>query len=705
MQPGSCTTRVVSEIRRGPVALVAVLALVAFVDGCGGHDRGRARGTIVFSRFDGGRTAFYGVHPDGTGLVRLPPGRTPYGTSVAWARDGRKELVVGDNGAYIFDPANGTRRRIRLPRLASGSFQNSVTPWSPDDKRLLLAKDVGAVVFDVETGHWHAIATSNDATEPAEWSGDGKDVLFTSGVGLYAAPADGSAARTVVEATRPGVVSVYDPQSSSDGRWFSFGADEGKLEGLYVVRSDGTRLHRIAREEDLSGSAWSPTGERLAYADSAGIVLIDLAKGRRQRLTNERLDDPANEPPIWSPDGRWILYRRTDLRSGASWQNHLELWAMRAGGSDRHPVTHAFPVDYGDSAFWVDADLKGTPAPKPRLISLPRARTITTALPIVALAAERERAAVAQGFGTAADFGDTGGRVGPIVVWNPRRKTTARVPVHGCASAFDVLLAAGHVGYDCDNSSEGYDFREALRLGAAELVHANGGEFSGAFLDGIAADRGTVAFGILSETVEAKRFRFHRSTRIWESRGGRPELVQAFQGAVDLLSLDAGRLAVLRVPCGSRRYCGSGTTLSVFSPGGRIRTFALDGRAILGAALDGRRLVVLQRKRLTVLDIDTGHRLAAWPVQLGFASGAVLEDAAGNLAVYAVGAAIHVLRLSDGRDAVIDTPDATEPVFARLVPGGLFYAFNKAYAKHPGRLAFATRSQLERALTSTAKAH
>ena len=58
-----------------------------------------------------------------------------------------------------------------------------------------------------------------------------------------------------------------------------------------------------------------------------------------------------------------------------------------------------------------------------------------------------------------------------------------------------------------------------------------------------------------------------------------------------------------------------------------------------------------------------------------------------DLAFNVVGAAIHVLRLSDGRDVVIDTPNATEPVFARLVRNGLFYAFNVAYAKRPGRLA------------------
>ena len=583
--------------------LVVVLVLGMFGAGCGGHSR--PRGTIVFTTFDGGREVVYGVRPDGTGLVRLPPGR---------AR--------------------------------------------------------------------HAMAT---AGEPA---------------------------RSNVRVRLPHAMSVYDQMSSSDGRWVSFGANEGLREGLYVVRSDGTHLHRIARDFDLT-SAWSPTGERLAYATSNGVALVDLASGGRQRLTNERLDDPANEPPVWSPDGRWILYRRTDVDAGATWQDHLQLWVMRADGSDRYPVTHTFPasyggsVDYGDSAVWVAADLKGTAAPKLPLVSLPTAHTTTTTLPIVALGVASERAAVAQGFGTAADFGDTGGRVGPIVVWDPTRRTTALVPAHGCASAEGLLLSTGRVGYDCDNSSEGYVFDHALRLGSAQLVRAHGGEFAGEFLDGVVADGRTVAFGILSQTVDIRhqQMAFHRRSRIWESRGGRTKLVRTFGGEADLLSLDDGRLAIEPVPCGSARYCRFGTTVRVFSPAGRIRTFTLDGRPVLDAVLDGPRLVVLQRKQLTVFDLGSGHRRATWPVRLGFNSGAELEDAAGELALYVVGAAIHVLRLSDGRDVVIDTPNATEPVFARLVPNGLFYAFNVAYVKRPGRLAFVTRSELDRALASKAQAH
>jgi hypothetical protein len=672
---------------------VVALVLGLFLTGCGGH--AHTHGTIVFTTVDGSRVAFYGVRPDGTGLVRLPPGTVPYGTSVAWSPDGTKALVVlGDRNAYVLDAATRARRRIRIPGLDAGG--TSATPWSPDSKRLLLSTDAGDVVLDVDTGEWHAVATIADPGDLVEWSGNGKDVLFTDGSALYAAPADGGAARIVAKLNVPHLESVYDATSSADHQWFGFGANEGMSEGLYVVRSDGTHLRRLARDVDLS-SAWSPNGERLAYATSNGLFLVDLENGRRRRLTNEPLDDPVNEPPTWSPDGRWILYRRTDLRSGATWQDHLQLWAMRADGSGRHPVTHAFPVDYGDSAVWVAADLKGTPAPKPRLVSLPANHTLTTALPIVALAAEGRRAAVAQGFGTAEDFGSGGGRLGPIVVWDPTRRTTALVPVHGCRSAEEVLLAAGRVGYVCDNSSEGYVFDNALRLGSAQLVHLNGGEFAGEFLDGIVADGGTAAFGILSQSVDAQRFRFRRRTGIWESSAGRTRLMRTFRGEVGLVSLDAGRLALLPIPCGSARYCGAATAVRVFSPGGPIRTFALDGRPVLDAALDGPRLVVLQRRHVTSFDLRTGHRLARRPVQLGFRSAPELEDAAGDLVLYVVGADIHVLRLSDGRDVVIHTPDATEPVFASLVPNGLFYAFNVAYAKRPGRVVFVTRADLDRA--------
>jgi Tol biopolymer transport system component len=665
--------------------------------GCGGH--GRGPGTIVFASAYSGREAVYAVRPDGTGLTKLPLHLPSYGAGVFWTRDGRKAFVLDDTGArvvaaYLYEPESGTRRPIRLRGLhLTGTNQvGDLTdmPWSPDGKRLLLATNKGDVVLDVETGTRHVIDDSS-ADGPVAWSGDGKDLLFPFNLDVYAAPAGGGPARLVTQLARPGVVSAYEPQSSADGKWIAVVANtEHGVSALYAVRSNGTGLHLLARHAD--SPAWSPVGERLAYADGRGIVLVDFQNGHRRRLADSGVDDAGNEGPAWSPDGRRILYRGVDLRYGAPSGYHLQLLTVKADGTDRHPVTHAFTVDSGAyQAVWVEAPLKGIPRPTLRPVSLSATR-MTTRLPIVALGAAGNRVALAQGFGN-----ETGSRhpLGPIVVWDPVRRHVLRIPVSGCGTAYDVVLAAGDVGYRCENAGEGYTVRDSLRLvragtrGTVELVRTHGEEFTGSFLGGVVADGGTIAFDVPSVDTPSPRGLNIGRTHVWKATGARTAIVHTFRGVATVTSLDAGRIAVLR---------GGGKTLSVLAPGGGIRTYAPGGARILDAALDGSRLVVLRSTRLTVLDLGTGRRRASWPVRRAFGPAPELEDAQGDLAAYVVGAVVHVLRLSDGREIVVDTPNAAEPVFARFVPGGLFYSFNEAYAERPGRVAFVARSELERAL-------
>jgi len=210
------------------------------------------------------------------------------------------------------------------------------------------------------------------------------------------------------------------------------------------------------------------------------------------------------------------------------------------------------------------------------------------------------------------------------------------------------------------------------------------------FLGGLVADGGTIAFDVeWAGNRSRSEFRIHR-TRLWKATGTRKAIVRTFSGEATVASLAAGRIAVLR----------AGKAVSVLSPGGGVRTLAFGRSEVLGAALDGPRLLVLQSARLTVLDLRSGRGTASWPVRRGFGPAPELEDARGDLAAYVVGAAVHVLRLSDGREIVIDTPNATEPVFARFVPSGLFYSFNEAYHQRPGRLVFVARPELECALAS-----
>jgi TolB protein len=662
---------------------VAAALFAAFATGCGGH--GRTGGTIVFESDRSGREAVYAVRADGSGLTKLLD--LPEEAEVIWTRDGTKALVLS-YPPYLFTPAGHARRTIRLPELAS----DNVPSWSPDGKRLAFVTDDGDVVaLNLESGVRHRITEGSNGLAVA-WSPDGKRVLFIgdSNDALYTAPVGGGKRMRLLRL--PG--DVYPGallQWSADGKWISlFDADYFPAK-LYVVRADGTGLRLIAL--NARDAAWSPRGEQIAFVDHKGVAAVDVAHARRRQLTRMATTHHGNTSIAWSPDGQHLVYPRNALGRG---DFHNQLWTVDLNGSDQRPVTHAFPDDGSDDPDgWVTGTVNGTQAPKLPLVALGAIRTIATSLPIVALAAAGNRAAAAQGLGGPRDFRAPLGR---IVVWNPVRSSASQISIPGCGSAYEVHLAGiffttGGVGYRCEDPAISYGEDDTLRLvqrgrGAVEIVHTQDGEFSGAFLDGLAEDGHEIAFdvGILGGHGDVYQAR----SRVWKASGVRTATVGTFRGKATVVSLNAGRIAVLR----------DGHTVTVLLPGGAVPTFAF-GR-VLGAALDGPRLVVLQSARLDVVDLDSGRRIASWAVRRGFGPAPELEGAHGNLAAYVIGTAVHVVRVSDGHEIVIDTANATGPVFARFVPSGLFYSFNESYAKRPGRLVFVAHSELEHALASRA---
>jgi sugar lactone lactonase YvrE len=667
-----------------------ILLVVALASGCGGHGRGAAM--LVFESDRTGAEALYGVHSDGSGLTKLLDLPSD-DVLVFWTRGGTKALVFDYHPtSLVFEPASGSRRRIRLPRFGPASESAwSDMHWSPDGDRLAYPTDDGnIVVLDAASGARRRIAEGASDGAVA-WSPDGKRLLFVdwSRDAVYTTPASGGRPARVVRLPH-GVYPGALPQWSGDGRWISL-FDAGQ-KALYVARADGTRLHSLAR--DAKDVAWAPSGARIAFAGDRGIVVVDLAHARRRQLTR----DPLDRSLTWSPDGSRIAYTRNDLGPGALGRSHDQLWTMKGDGTDQSPVTHGFP-DGGSNGpiVWVAGSVNGTPPPKLPLASPRGARTIATRLPIVALAAARKQAAVAQGLGGTAGFR---GPLGPIVVWDPVRGTSSRLPIPGCGRAYEVTLSgvmfvAGGVMYRCDEFGIAYGADETLRLvrpgerGASEIIHASGGEFSGSLLGGLAGDGNAIAFdegmfGTTAHGVDTLR------SRIWKATGARKTIVRTFSGDATVASFDGGRLAVLR----------DGRGVSVLFRDGSTRTFAFGPPRVRGAALDGARLLVIQGTRLIVLDMRSGRRIASWPVRRGFGPTPELEGAQGDLAAYVVGVAVYVVRLSDGREIVLDAPNATGPVFARFVPSGLFYSFNDSYAKRPGRLVFVARSQLERELAS-----
>jgi Tol biopolymer transport system component len=76
------------------------------------------------------------------------------------------------------------------------------------------------------------------------------------------------------------------------------------LSAIYAVNTDGTHLRRLTGPyAEAEGPAWSPGGQRLAYADFLRLYVIDR-NGRHRRLVVKE-DDGI---PRWSPTGRQLVY-------------------------------------------------------------------------------------------------------------------------------------------------------------------------------------------------------------------------------------------------------------------------------------------------------------------------------------------------------------------------------------------------------------
>ena len=118
----------------------------------------------------------------------------------------------------------------------------------------------------------------------------------------------------------------------------------------------------------------------------------------------------------------------------------------------------------------------------------------------------------------------------------------------------------------------------------------------------------------------------------------------------------------------------------------------------MAARLRGRAVAVQHRSSVDVYDAVTGAKKHT--IQLAANEGVAprLLDIQGDLAVYATGGAIHLVRLSDGKDRALTLPGGAPELDAGLERQGLFVSWNRMYSRRPGRVAFVPLRAVKSAL-------
>lgn len=111
----------------------------------------------------------------------------------------------------------------------------------------------------------------------------------------------------------PGAQLVGAPAISPDGSQIAFSVRQDERAFLYAMGSDGTNRHVVNDSLDLQGSpAWAPDGQSITTAANENgaphLFQVPLSGGSPMPLATDYSLDP-----IWTPDGRFVIYSGPDI--------------------------------------------------------------------------------------------------------------------------------------------------------------------------------------------------------------------------------------------------------------------------------------------------------------------------------------------------------------------------------------------------------
>ena len=240
-----------------------------------------------------------------------------------------------------------------LTQLSDMEASNYYPVFTPDGSALLFASnrngpfDLYLLLFG-EKQLFQITENVGNVVSP-DYSSDGRRIVFANQAGegpasIWMVNADGLNPRLIYTGADDIVAAAWSP----DGERIAYAMSVGTPQEyeIFTMDKDGKNHLRISQGlQGIGGSIdWSPDGkDLLVYAGVYGdknIFKIDVATGNFTQLT----DGGNNAGASYSPDGRYIVFN--SLRN----DDQADLYIMRADGTNQIQLTNDPEPDWG--AVW-----------------------------------------------------------------------------------------------------------------------------------------------------------------------------------------------------------------------------------------------------------------------------------------------------------------------------------------------------------------